>query len=384
MLFCAAVEHNNDIKQVRDLSFMEELLKVRSMMDLMAKKLGGGDANIDIIEYSMATQMLENKLSVLKALNTTVEGDTDEKLTFNVQGTKKAVQIDLVKLREAITFLDNSVEEKQASAEDHMTKIEDLDINNLTEEEFVEKAIAAIGEIKKNDNKTLAKDSFIKIFKYTGDYAKLRSKDIKQKAQEERCVHFGDGGDSKKYLEALQKTVQEEEKAYEASSQIIFDKLCISQENFERSQQQLMQDPSVQMELFNLGIKMEQPAGSAPTELTAEAVIDLVIQSNDYAFDLFKKDYLDVMQKDPMIMPVLISAIAHDWVFHNHKWKEESFKAALFEHKIYEDRKVAEHMQKKQFELMMMAQQMNPMMGMGMPGGMGGPGAGPGMSGMGF
>ena len=155
MLFCAAVEHNNDIKQVRDLSFMEELLKVRSMMDLMAKKLGDGDANIDIIEYSMATQMLENKLSVLKALNTTVEGDTDEKLTFNVQGTKKAVQIDLVKLREAITFLDNSVEEKQASAEDHMTKIEDLDINNLTEEEFVEKAIAAIGEIKKNDNKTL-------------------------------------------------------------------------------------------------------------------------------------------------------------------------------------------------------------------------------------
>lgn len=66
------------------MSFMEELLKVRSMMDLMAKKLGDGDANIDIIEYSMATQMLENKLSVLKALNTTVEGDTDEKLTFNV------------------------------------------------------------------------------------------------------------------------------------------------------------------------------------------------------------------------------------------------------------------------------------------------------------
>lgn len=293
MLFCAAVEHNNDIKQVRDLSFMEELLKVRSMMDLMAKKLGDGDANIDIIEYSMATQMLENKLSVLKALNTTVEGDTDEKLTFNVQGTKKAVQIDLVKLREAITFLDNSVEEKQASAEDHMTKIEDIDINNITEEEFVEKAIAAIGEIKKNDNKTLAKDSFIKIFKYTGDFAKLRSKEIKQKAQEERCVHFN--ADSKKYLEALQKTVQEEEKAYEASSQIIFDKLCISTENFERSQQQLMQDPSVQMELFNLGIKMEQPAGSAPAELQKDQVVDLVIQSNDYAFDLFKKDYLDVM-----------------------------------------------------------------------------------------
>ena len=91
MLFCAAIEHNNDIKQVRDLSFMEELLKVRSMMGVMAQKLGQGDDNIDIIEYSMATQMLENKLSVLKALNTTVEGDNEDKLTFNVQGTKKAV-----------------------------------------------------------------------------------------------------------------------------------------------------------------------------------------------------------------------------------------------------------------------------------------------------
>lgn len=69
---------------MRDLSFMEELLKVQSMMQLMSKKLESGEANIDIIEYSMATQMLENKLQVLKALNTTVDGDSDEKLTFNV------------------------------------------------------------------------------------------------------------------------------------------------------------------------------------------------------------------------------------------------------------------------------------------------------------
>jgi len=111
------------------------------------------------------------------------------------------------------------------------------------------------------------------------------------------------------------KTVQEEEKAYEQSSTIIFDELCISPEMFERSQQTLMQDPSIQMELFNLGIKMEQPAGSAPKELTKEMVIDLVKKSNDFAFDLFKTKYVEQMSKDPMIMPVLISAIAHDWVF---------------------------------------------------------------------
>lgn len=71
----------------------------------------------------------------------------------------------------------------------------------MTEDAFVIKAVELIGDIKKNDNKTLTKDTFIKIFKYTGDFAKLRSKDLKQKAQEKRTVHFG--VDNKAYLEAL-------------------------------------------------------------------------------------------------------------------------------------------------------------------------------------
>ena len=93
------------------------------------------------------------------------------------------------------------MEERQASAEDHMTKIEEIDIANVSEEEFVEKAIELIGDIKKNENKTLQKDTFIRIFKYTGDFAKLRSKGIKMKAQEERSTHFNT--DHKLYLEAL-------------------------------------------------------------------------------------------------------------------------------------------------------------------------------------
>jgi hypothetical protein len=84
-----------------------------------------------------------------------------------------------------------------------------------------------------------------------------------------------------------------------------------------------MQDPAIQMELFNLGIKMEQPPGKAPEDLKKDDVVNLVKQSNDFAFDLFKKEYINTMHKDPMIMPVLISAIAHDWVFKNHNWTEE-------------------------------------------------------------
>jgi hypothetical protein len=55
----------------------------------------------------------------------------------------------------------------------------------------------------------------------------------------------------------------------------------------------MMMDPYVSMELFNLGISMEQPTSKAPEELTKEKTIDLVKESNDYAFDLFKKEYID-------------------------------------------------------------------------------------------
>jgi hypothetical protein len=142
---------------------------------------------------------------------------------------------------------------------------------DITEDQFLEKAVELIGPIVKTKNKTLSKDSFIKIFKYTGDFAKLKSKDLKAAAQENRCAHFNK--DAKKYLDALKQTVSDEESAYEKSSQAMFEKLCISPEFFERSQQELMMDPYVSMELFNLGISMEQPASAAPTELTKERTI---------------------------------------------------------------------------------------------------------------
>jgi hypothetical protein len=44
--------------------------------------------------------------------------------------------------------------------------------------------------------------------------------------------------------------VAEEEQVYEGASQVMFDKLCISPELFERSQQEMMMDPYVSMELF--------------------------------------------------------------------------------------------------------------------------------------
>lgn len=128
---------------------------------------------------------------------------------------------------------DLQVVEKQASPEDVKPVVENIDLEGITEEEFLTKAIANIGPIQKTANKTLTKDCFIKIFKYTGDYAKLKCKEAKAKAQERRAAQFGK--DPKVYLEALKATISEEEKAYEKSSMEMFDKLCISPEFFERS-----------------------------------------------------------------------------------------------------------------------------------------------------
>jgi hypothetical protein len=370
ILFCSAIEHDVGLKQVRDMSFIEELLKTKSLMRLMKDKVDKGEGDIDIVEYSIATKTLETKLKVLQALNIHVEsGDDQNKITLNVAGSGKAIQIDLVKLRESITVLDKQVVEKQASPDDIKPLVEHIDLDCISEEDFLNKAVENIGTIQKTPQKTLTKDCFIKIFKYTGDFAKLKSREAKAKAQENRCKEFG--GDPKKYLLALKSTVAEEEKAYEKSSMEMFERLCITPEFFERSQQELMMDPYVSMELFNMGISMEQPNSKAPEELTAAKTVELVKASNTYAFDLFKKEYLDQMRYDPMIMPVLISAIAHDWVFKNHNFTEEQFKAALFAHKIYEDPEVAMHMQQKQMELLQLSGGFNPMM---MGGGMGGPG----------
>jgi hypothetical protein len=165
------------------MSFIEELLKTKSLMRVMKDKVAKNDSDVDIVEYALATRTLENKLRILKALNIHVEnGEDPNKITLNVNGSSKAIQIDLEKLREAITVLDTQVEEKQATPEDQKPAVENIDLEGITEEEFLNKAVEKIGTVQKTPQKTLTKECFIKIFKYTGDFAKLKSKETKAKA----------------------------------------------------------------------------------------------------------------------------------------------------------------------------------------------------------
>jgi hypothetical protein len=66
--------------------------------------------------------------------------------------------------------------------------------------------------LNKTARKTLEKDSFIKVFKYTGEFAKLKCADLKLKSQEKRCQVLMT--DHVKYLESLKLMLIDEEKAY--------------------------------------------------------------------------------------------------------------------------------------------------------------------------
>jgi hypothetical protein len=181
IMFCVAIEEDANLRQMRDMSFIEELLKTKSILTLLNQKLQEGAADIDLIEFSIATKMLEQKLAVLTALNVSVEGDGDEKVSFNVYGTNKSIVIDKAKLKEAITIKDTPVVERQATAEDNKIDMPVISAD-ATEEEYLELAVAHIGEVKKTARKTLEKETFIKVFKYTGDFAKLKNKTLKAAA----------------------------------------------------------------------------------------------------------------------------------------------------------------------------------------------------------
>ena len=92
------------MKIARDMSFIEELLKTKSILTLLDSKVREGAADVDVMEYAIATKMLENKLAILSALNISVEGDGDDTVSFNLYGTQKSIVIDKAKMREAITI----------------------------------------------------------------------------------------------------------------------------------------------------------------------------------------------------------------------------------------------------------------------------------------
>jgi NADPH-dependent curcumin reductase CurA len=54
IIFCGVVDTNNDMRQIRELSFSEELTKTKNMIDGLILKLDENDSNVDVIQISLA------------------------------------------------------------------------------------------------------------------------------------------------------------------------------------------------------------------------------------------------------------------------------------------------------------------------------------------
>lgn len=72
------------------------------------------------------------------------------------------------------------------------------------------------------------------------------------------------------------------------------------------------------MESFNIVLEWDKPDCKTPAELTKDKTTDLLLKANDFAFEIIKKNFIMDIGKDPMVMPLLVSALGHDWVFANH------------------------------------------------------------------
>ena len=181
IMFCLAVEEDQNMKVARDMSFIEELIKTKSILTLLNQKIQEGAADVDVMEYAIAAKMLEQKLAILSALNISVEGDGEDKVSFNLIGCNKSVVIDKAKFREAITIQDSRVEERQGTAEDNKAlEFTEINTEGLDDEGFLKATVDAIGTITKAADKTLDKDTFLKVFKYTGEFAKFKNGEMKK------------------------------------------------------------------------------------------------------------------------------------------------------------------------------------------------------------
>ena len=73
------ISDQKDINTISQMSYAEEMVKTRKIIDLMLSRLDGLDTNIDVIQYSMTVNLLEKKMAILKNLSKIVEAEAGEK-----------------------------------------------------------------------------------------------------------------------------------------------------------------------------------------------------------------------------------------------------------------------------------------------------------------
>ena len=113
-----------------------------------------------------------------------------------------------------------------------------------------------------------------------------------------------------------------------------------------------MNDPLSSLEIFNMGITSEQVEVET-RKIEKNRFLQMVRDANDFSFGMYKKRFFKTLEKDPMMMPVIITAIGEDWIMMKHGMRRHEYKKLLHEHKIVETVEYQEQMAGRQREMMM-------------------------------
>lgn len=297
VLLCFATETNVEVSRERDLCVTGEILKTKSLLEAIRKKLSEGSAEgINIPDLSVAVKSLSDKVDIITYLK---EPDSDPKeLRFKLKGTNKRVKVDIRKLQEAIQFVNDDgtyEEEKREEFKVDLTEDDEQYLKERLQDFFLETAAGGLIE----------KQCMMKLMKIIGDFSKYRSKDIGKLAQDKRLEQYDSNKEN--YIDIILDTMNSEEASFNFCTTAVLSKLDVSHEKYMRSEQNLIMDPHCQMELLQKGIENEDITTEVPADLDKKRTIEILKESNDKSFETYK-DYSEVVRrKDPYLTPVVIS-----------------------------------------------------------------------------
>lgn len=299
VLLCFATEVDPMVSRERDLCVTGEILKTKSLLDAIKKRLDESSADgLNLVDISVAVKTLQDKVDVITFLK---EPDADPKeLRFDLKGTNKKVKVDIKKLQEAIRFVEDDENEEVKRERDEENKI-DL---TKDEETYIEDRLKSF-DLRTDKNGVIEKKCMMKLMKIIGDFSKFRSKDITKQAQDKRLALYGTDND--KYIDTILDAMNGEEESFNYCTTAVLQKISVTPNTYMKSEHALIMDPASQMELLQKGIENEDSTTEVPAELTKAKTIEILKESNDQSFKDYK-DYSEaVKKKDPYLTPVVIS-----------------------------------------------------------------------------
>jgi len=303
VLLCFATEIDQSVSRERDLCVTGEILKTKSLLEAIKKKLDESTAaDLNLTDISVAVKTLTDKVDVITYLK---EPDSDpDELRFKLKGTNKKVKVNIKKLQEAIQFVDD--DGKEASKSEEETKKPEEPSVELTkdEEEYIDDKLKNF-DLRTGTTGIIDKKVMMKLMKIIGDFSKHRSKEHSKLAQTRRLEHYN--SDNEKYIDVILDTMSKEEESFNFCTTAVLNKICVTHETYLRSEQALIMDPMSQVELLQKGIENEDKDVDIPEDLDKEKTIKILKESNDESFKQYKGYSEAVKKKDPYLTPVVIS-----------------------------------------------------------------------------